>query len=198
MMSFYGSTDEWGEAPYKNWSLDSESQSDEPTDHVDDFGNTPSVWKPASAVTSTDEWSTIPLPERDENWLKKTEPKMRRGGRNPYIGTDEEVLPEVMTPSAPAALDYLFPYDPTPRAAEPKAATPENTIPPGKTFWDKITPGGSTTPGEMFGDISPSDVIKPFMPWTGLAAEGIENTGKATRGIAGALPLFVLLMAMKD
>lgn len=193
-MSIYGSTDDWADSPKVYWSKNTESQSIEPSDHVDDKGNTPPVWKPASAVSSTDEWAVIPLPQRDENWLKKTDPVVRKGGRNPYIGTEQEQLPKI---EAPAFIKL-------PGIVKPKAAQPEpagDVSPPGKSVWDKITPGSSTTPGEFFDqlkipDVTEFDVIpgkKEFKPFSvpGDILGGVK-------GLGDMLPILMIAMIMKD
>lgn len=198
-MRNYGTTDDWGDfsdrytagprtVHPRSYSPRSEGQSSEPSDHVDDFGNTPTNWTSASAVTSTDEWSTVTIPER------KPEPTVRRGGRNPYIGTSKEVLPV-----APAPL--VLPFQAKPRAAQPEKAKTENMIPPSKSFWDRVTPGSSSTPGEFFDDLEIPDFrefdIIPgkgeFKPYAipGNIFEGIKS-------IHDTLPILLLAMVIKD
>lgn len=96
--------------------------------------------------------------------------------------------------SAPAP----FPgFKPVPRTATPEPQ-PE---PESKTFWDRITPGSSTTPGEVLDGVEiPSlpNLLTPVLPAAGIFGQGLEGAAPAVKGVAALLPLIMIMMISKD
>jgi hypothetical protein len=118
---------------------DPESQSSDPFDRADDFGNIPGE-------------APTPLP---------IEPELR------------------------------------PETAKPVPTTPENLIPPVEGGFD--LPDFSI-PGFKIPEISP-DLLIPVLPWAGAAGMGAEEVKKAVpaiAGLAGLLPIILIMAITKD
>jgi hypothetical protein len=136
---------------------DPESQSSDPFDRADDFGNLPG--------------------ETPGGWQR---PKM---------------LPPFGLPEAPTPL----PIEPElrPETAKPVPTTPENLIPPVEGGFD--LPDFSI-PGFKIPEISP-DLLIPVLPWAGAAGMGAEEVKKAVpaiAGLAGLLPIILIMAITKD
>lgn len=103
---------------------------------------------------------------------------------------------------APAPLDGFGPAPFPGFKPVPKAATPEpGPEPESKTFWDQITPGSSTTPGELFdGFEAPSlpKLLTPVFPAAGIFGQGLEGAVPAIKGVTDLLPLIMIMMISKD
>ncbi len=113
--------------------------------------------------------------------VKPWKPEFPKGWWDP--GT--RPMPSPKRPQMPIPeVDPGFWQSPKPAPAAPVPITPENLIPPvePKTWWDRITPGEGTTPGETFEKLPDLSVDVP----------------KVDLGLAGMLPMLMVMMLLKD
>jgi hypothetical protein len=90
-----------------------------------------------------------------------------------------------------APLDLGFNVEPA--AATVTAATAENLVHPNKgNLWDRITPGSSTSPGEMMDDVS--DVIDVNIQMPEIKIDLPNPLG----GLSNLMPLLLIGMLIKD
>jgi hypothetical protein len=184
--------------PALSWQTENESP--DVGDHVDDFGNTPMQtiggWtRPGRMGTAgSDFGDPVTQYEKTRPW-------------SPQSGPGEEQGPQHLAPFVPGKTfwDRVTPGSSTKPSEFFGGSDDKFEVKPGKTFWDRVTPGPSETPGEMFEEIKPSDLIKPLFPVPGFFAEGIEKVAPdvkkaipAITGLTSMLPLIMIMMISKE
>jgi hypothetical protein len=147
------------------WTIEGESQSPDPGDHVDDFGNTPiGGWKrPPKMGSAGSQFGEKPVPQA-------AQPRPWHGFQ---MGPGEEQQPSWMRPAPMKDQE--------------------------KSFWDRITPGSSSTPGGMLEDLLPGGVTN--IPGTLLPIpKGIvpDVTKPFDDLIGGILPLILIMTMTKE
>jgi hypothetical protein len=155
------------------WTIDGESQSSDPYDHVDDRGSA-GGWKRPWHPMSPD---SAPAPQATDDWEAGIRPVPKTAQSEPFYG---------------------FQFGP----GEEQQSIPPFREP--KTLWDRITPGKSSTPGEML-DQFEFDGLIPGTPILDIfgANKAIERvlpdlSVPGFPDLAAILPLMLIMTITKD
>jgi hypothetical protein len=153
------------------WTIEGESQSPDPGDHVDDFGNTPIG-----------------------GWKRPWHPMMPKTPEYGYEPTPETAQPR------PSLSPYRHGFQMGPgEEQEPTWLKPAPMQDQGKTMWDRLTPGDSKSPQEMLEDLLPGGLTT--LPGTILPIpKGIvpDVTKPIDDLLGGILPLMLIMTMTKE